>query len=84
MRHHIYARVSNKEYETVSRLANRDSLSIANFMRRCVNAVLLEEGLEEELLIEHDHAGWPKGITRAQMKLNQTNNLPERSSAQEI
>jgi hypothetical protein len=55
----IYADVTDAEYATVKRLCARDKLSIANLMRRAINSLLLEEGLEDDLLEEQRRGRLP-------------------------
>lgn len=51
-RHYLYTEVNEREYATLRRLALRDGISVANVIRRCVNATLHEEGLDHELFEE--------------------------------
>ncbi len=52
--HIICAYVTVEEYEVILKIALRDELSIANFIRRCINSVLLESGDEGLLITETD------------------------------
>ena len=52
-RHYAYAYCDEREYEIVKRFAQREGLSISDFVRRCINAWLLEEGDDIPLLVEY-------------------------------
>lgn len=52
-----FSELSAREYALVRRLAKRDGITIANFIRRCINGALLEEGLDDELLDERTRGG---------------------------
>lgn len=56
-RHYLYTEVNEREYATLRRLAARDGISVANVIRRCVNAALHEEGLDDELFSERVSSG---------------------------
>lgn len=51
-RHYAFALCTDEEYEVIQRIAKRECLSISDFVRRCVNGYLLEEGDEVSLLAE--------------------------------
>lgn len=53
-RHYAYAEVTEAEYAVMKALAKKEGLSIANFVRRCVNGYLLELGDDVPLLGESD------------------------------
>lgn len=50
--HYAYARLTDAEYAIVRRLADRDGLSVSDYVRRCINSVLIEEGDDVPLLAE--------------------------------
>lgn len=52
MKHYAYAPLSEAEYAIVTQEARRDGLSIADFVRRCINSYLLELGDDVPLLAE--------------------------------
>ena len=52
MRHYAYARVTDAEYHVLRAVAQKEGLSISNFVRRCVNSYLLELGDDVALLEE--------------------------------
>lgn len=52
-RHFAYAECTDGEYAVIRRIADRDGLTIADFVRRCVNSFLLEEGDDVPLLAEY-------------------------------
>lgn len=55
-RHYAYADVTVEEHAMLVRLAKAEGLSISNFVRRCVNAYLLE-GDEDAPLLEERRIG---------------------------
>lgn len=57
-RYHAYAQVSEAEYALIVAQAKAEGLTIADFVRRCINAALLEQGDDVPLLTE-------KGAMRA-------------------
>jgi hypothetical protein len=57
MKHFAYAQVSDAEYAVLKAIAQRDGLSISNFVRRCVNSYLLELGDDVPLLEEQAPGG---------------------------
>jgi len=52
-RHYAYASCSDEEFAIVKRFARREGLSISDFVRRCINQWLLEEGDDVLLLTEY-------------------------------
>jgi hypothetical protein len=44
MRHHAYAEVTPEEFALVRQLAHREEVTVSNFVRRCINSVILEAG----------------------------------------
>jgi hypothetical protein len=48
----LFARCSVDEHLLVKRLAQRDGLSMSNFIRHCINSVILEEGDDSIPLLE--------------------------------
>lgn len=53
---YIYASVTDAEYLAVSARAKFEGLSMSNYLRRCINAVALEEG-DEAILVEERTSG---------------------------
>ena len=51
-RHYAYALCSDAEYAVVLEQAKKAGLSMSDFVRRCINSVLLEEGDDVPLLAE--------------------------------
>jgi len=51
-RHYAYAFCSEREYAVIKRFATKEGLSISDFVRRCVNGYLVEQGDDVELLTE--------------------------------
>lgn len=51
-RHFAYAPLSVEEYALVRRKATEAGLTVADYVRRCINSMLLEEGDEGLLLRE--------------------------------
>jgi len=51
-RHYAYAFCSEREYAVIKHFAAKEGLSISDFVRRCVNGYLLEQGDDVELLTE--------------------------------
>jgi len=51
-RHYAYAFCSEREYAVIKRFAAKEGLSISDFVRRCVNGYLVEQGDDVELLTE--------------------------------
>lgn len=49
-RHYAYANCTTREYAIVKARAVRDGLSVSDYVRQCINSVLLEEGEAVELL----------------------------------
>ena len=63
----IAAEVTARERRTVRAVAHRDGLTVANFIRRCVNAALLDSG--DPLLAERvAHPGRPRVFTTADIR----------------
>lgn len=54
MRRQLFAEVSDAEYALVRDLARREGVTLANYIRRCVNSVILEAGDEVPLLKEKE------------------------------
>lgn len=54
-RHQVYAQVSPEEYSVVQALARQEALSVSDYVRRCVNSVLLEAGDDVPLLEEQGY-----------------------------
>jgi hypothetical protein len=50
--HYAYAQLTDVEYAWLSRIAQREGLSMSNFVRRCVNNYLLDEDDNAPLLLE--------------------------------
>lgn len=50
-RHFAYADLTEEEHAVVKRFAQREGLSVADFVRRCVNAYLLEVSDDDVPLI---------------------------------
>jgi hypothetical protein len=51
-RHYAFAACTEAEYAVIKRFAVREKLTISDFVRRCVNSYLLEEGDDVPLLAE--------------------------------
>jgi len=51
-RHYAYAPCTDAEYAQVKARAQREGPSVANYVRRCINSVWLEEGDDAPLLAE--------------------------------
>jgi hypothetical protein len=51
-RSYAYAACTAAEYAIVLARARREGLSVSDYVRRCINAVLLEEGDDVPLLAE--------------------------------
>ena len=51
-RHYAYALVSDAEYAVIRAQAKKAGLSISDYVRRCVNSMLLEEADDVPLLAE--------------------------------
>jgi hypothetical protein len=49
---HVYAWVTVEEHAAVRALAARDGMSMADYVRRAINAMLLEQGDEHAFLRE--------------------------------
>ncbi len=52
MKHYAYAQVTDAEYVVLKAAARKEGLSISDFVRRCVNSVLVELGDDVPLLAE--------------------------------
>lgn len=52
-RHYAYAACTAAEHAVIRRFAEREKLSISDFVRRCVNGFLIEEGDDVPLLSEY-------------------------------
>jgi hypothetical protein len=59
-----YAECTPAEYALVQQLAAREGVTISNFVRRCINSVLLEAGDDLPLLAEREQRprGRPKKV----------------------
>ena len=53
-RRQLFAEVSDAEYALVRDLARREGVTLANYIRRCVNSVILEGGDDVPLLAEKE------------------------------
>lgn len=66
-KHYVYAQVSASEVALLKTIAQRDGLSLSNFLRRCINGYLLELGDEDLPMLEErtrpGRAGRPKTTT---------------------
>jgi hypothetical protein len=51
-RHFAYAMLSTAEYAVVKGQAARAGLSVSDYVRRCINSMLLEEGDDDIPLLE--------------------------------
>lgn len=57
-KHYVYAAVSAAEVELLKAIAQKDGLSLSNFVRRCINGYLLELGDDSlPMLDEIPHVG---------------------------
>jgi len=56
-RHYAYANCSEEEYQIILARANRDGLTVSDYVRRCINGALLEEGDNVQLLEERGGSG---------------------------
>ena len=54
VRRQLFAEVSDAEYALVRDLARREGVTLANYIRRCVNSVILEGGDDVPLLTEKE------------------------------
>ena len=54
VRRQLFAEVSDAEYALVRDLARREGVTLANYIRRCVNSVILEAGDDVPLLAEKE------------------------------
>lgn len=43
-RHHAYALCTAEEYDMVKAQAAREQLSLSDYVRRCINGAILEQG----------------------------------------
>lgn len=50
---YAYACCTEAEYAVIRRFAKREGLSVSDFVRRCINSWLLEEGDDVPLLTEY-------------------------------
>jgi hypothetical protein len=50
--YHVYAWVTKDEHARVTALAARDGMSMADYVRRAINAMLLEQGDDAAFLRE--------------------------------
>lgn len=54
--HYAYAKLTDEEWAVVRKRARREGLTMSNYVRRCINAVALEEG-DESMLLEERCSG---------------------------
>ena len=55
-RHYAYAELTDAEWAVVCKRARREGLTMSNYVRRCINAVALQEG-DESMLLEERCSG---------------------------
>lgn len=53
--HYVYARCTATEYELIEKLAAKEHLTVSDFVRRCVNGYLLDQGDDVLLLREYGY-----------------------------
>lgn len=54
MRRQLFAEVSDEEYAIVRQMADQEGTTVSNFLRRCINGALLEQGDDMPLLRERE------------------------------
>ena len=57
LRRQLFAEVSDAEYALVRDLARREGVTLANYIRRCVNSVILETGDDSIPLLSEKEQG---------------------------
>lgn len=55
-KHYAYASCTPTEYAALKERADRDGLTISNYVRQCINSTWLEEG-DDAPLLEHQTRG---------------------------
>lgn len=63
-RHYAYTVLTDAESELVKGLAARDGISVSDFVRRCINNTLAEEGDDVPLLKDRAPQGRRPGAAR--------------------